>query len=99
MLKSFYTLEMYIQPGGGRQALLLVTDSIAEIKRSLELALSDNFQLYILLDYSEDIWLCAYQQCRMVCEIDLLPYLTVEIENYGTFTIDESQQVIPDFTE
>jgi hypothetical protein len=99
MLKSFYTLEMYISPGGGRQALLFVTSSIAEIKDALELALSDNFQLHLLLDYGEDVRLCAHQKCQMVCNINLLPYLTVEVESYGTFTIDESQLVTPTFPE
>jgi hypothetical protein len=99
MLKSFYTLEMYIRPGGGRQALLFIANSIAEIQSALQMALADNFQLYLLLRYGEDIRICAYQTGELVRHINLLPYIIVEMKEYGTFTIDEHQAVTPDFSE
>lgn len=43
MLKSFYTLEMYIQPGGGRYALMFVASSIAEIQAALRQELANKF--------------------------------------------------------
>jgi hypothetical protein len=99
MLKSFYTLEMYISPGGARQALLFIANSIEEIKGALQSALSDNFQLHLLLAYGEDVRLCAHQKCQIVCDINLLPYLAIKIKGYGTFTIDEFQKVTPSFPE
>jgi hypothetical protein len=63
------------------------------------MALADNFQLYLLLRYGEDIRICAYQTGELVCHINLLPYIIVEMKEYGTFTIDEHQAVTPDFSE
>ncbi len=98
MLKSFYTLEMYIQPGGGRYALMFVASSIAEIQAALRQELANKFNLTFLLDYGEDLRLCTYHHCQIVDDINLLPYLSVEIEGYGTFAIDKHQQVTPNIS-
>jgi hypothetical protein len=50
MLKIFYTLEMYIQPGGGRDALVFIANSIDEIKAAVQLQLANKFNLSFLLD-------------------------------------------------
>jgi hypothetical protein len=55
MLKSFYTLEMCIQPGGGRDALVFIANSIDEVKAAVQLQLANKFNLSFLLDIDSSI--------------------------------------------
>ena len=87
---------MYIQPGGGRYALVFVANSITEITAALRLQFSNKFNIAFLIDYGEDVRLGTYHHGKMVSDLNLLSYLSVEIEEHGTFTIDKNQQVTPD---
>lgn len=98
-LKSFYALELFISPGGGRKATTYVLGSLAEIQQAIVVEFSRSFDLYLLLIYGEAIWLSTYQHGQMVSELNLLPYITVEIPDVGTFSIDEHQQVSPPIIE
>ena len=62
-LKSFYTLELFIMPGG-RKAHLYAFGSIAEVQRALEVGFCHAFELYTLLVYGEDIYLSIYARRR-----------------------------------
>ncbi|AFY94845.1 hypothetical protein [Chamaesiphon minutus] len=94
-LKSFYTLDLFIGPGAGRKATTYVFGSLAEIKQALEVEFSRGIEVYLLIYYGEDIWLSTYHHGKMVNEINLLPYITVDIPGEGVFSIDENQQVSP----
>lgn len=65
-LKSFYTLELFIMPGGGRKAHLYALGSIAEVQRALEVEFSFAHELYTLLVYGEEICLSIYQSGEMI---------------------------------
>jgi hypothetical protein len=92
-LKSFYTLELFILPGGSRKAHLYAFGSIAEVQRALKVEFSHAFELYTLLVYGEDVYLSIYQGGEMVNQINLLPYITVNIPGEGTFVIVD---ILPD---
>ncbi len=94
-LKSFYTLELFIDAGGGRKATTYVFGSLAEIKQALEVEFSRACEIHLLICYGEDVWLSTYHCGKMVNEINLLPYITVDIPGHGVFSIDENQQVSP----
>ncbi len=95
MLKSFYTLEMNVDPGGARYATLLVTNSIAEIKLVLQLEFSSGSFVDLLLTYGMNVCICTYQKGEMVSYINLLPYLSIEIADGTIYTIDEDLEVTP----
>jgi hypothetical protein len=99
MLKSFYTLEMNVDPGGARYATLLVTNSIAEIKLALQLQFSHGPFVDLLLVYGMYVCVCTYQKGEMVSYIDLLSYLSVESANGSIYTIDEDLEVTPDLDD
>ncbi len=98
-LKSFYTLELFIGAGAGRKATTYVFGSLAEIKQALEVEFSRACEIHFLICYGEDVWLSTYHHGKMVNEINLLPYITVEIPGDGVFSIDENQQVSPPITD
>jgi hypothetical protein len=89
-LKSFYTLELFIGPGGGRKATTYVLGSLTEIKQAIEVEFSIASEIHFLICYGEDVWLSTYHHGKMVNEINLLPYITVEIPGDGVFSIDEN---------
>lgn len=64
MLKSFYTIEMYIQPGGGRYALVFVANSLLEIQELLRLQLSNKMAETILTVANKSLM-----------EMSILPFL------------------------
>ncbi len=99
MLKSFYTLEIYVQPGGARGADLFISNSIEEIKGVLRATLSSNHVHTYLLDYGEDIRFSVYQNGGMVSHTNLLPYLSIEVAEQIIFTIDENLKITPDLKE
>ena len=99
MLKSFYTLEMNVDPGGVRFATLLVTNSIAEIKLALQITFSSSSLVDLLLVYGMYVCVCTYQTGEMVSYIDLLSYLSVESANGTIYTIDEDLEVTPDIDD
>jgi hypothetical protein len=98
-LKSFYTLELFISPGGGRKATIYVLGSLAEIQQAIEVEFSRSSEINLLLIYGEDVWLSTYHQGEIVQEINLLPYIKVEIPGEGTFSIDENRVVSPPIIE
>jgi hypothetical protein len=98
-LKSFYTLELFIGAGAGRKATTYVFGSLAEIKQAIEVEFSRASEVYLLICYGEDVWLSTYHYGKMVNEINLLPYISVDIPGDGVFSIDENQQVSPPITD
>jgi hypothetical protein len=98
-LKSFYTLELSVEPGGIRKDHLYVLGSLAEVKRALEVQFSHGFEIGLLLYYGEDIYLSTYHRACLVDSVNLLPYMRVEIPDLGIFTIDEEQNVTPAIDE
>jgi hypothetical protein len=59
-LKSFYTLELFVNPGGARKANLYTLGSLMEVQRTLEVEFDRGYgsEIEILLIYGEDIYLC-----------------------------------------
>ncbi|AFY94846.1 hypothetical protein [Chamaesiphon minutus] len=98
-LKSFYTLELVVEPGGVRKDHLYVLGSLAEVQRALEVQFSHGFEIGLLLSYGEDIYLSTYHRACRIDRINLLPYIRVEIPRLGIFTIDEEQNVTPPLDE
>jgi hypothetical protein len=49
VLKSFYTIELFISPGGGRKATTYALGSLAEIQRAIEVEFSHTFEIHLLL--------------------------------------------------
>lgn len=89
MRKSFYTLELFIMPGGGRKAHVYVLSSLEEIKSALEVELSERWDLSLLLSYGEHILLTAYIEGKPVSTVNLLPYISVELEGQHVIQLNE----------
>jgi hypothetical protein len=98
-LKSFYALELSVEPGGVRKEHLYVLGSLAEVQRALEVQFLHGAEIGLLLYYGEDIYLSTYHQACLVDRINLLPYIRVKIPNVGTFAIDEDRNVTPSIDE
>jgi hypothetical protein len=94
-LKSFYTLDLSVEPGDVRKHHLYVLGSLAEVQRALSVQFSHGAEIWLLLYYGEDIYLSTYHRACLVDSVNLLPYIRVEIPDLGTFTIDENRNVTP----
>ncbi len=86
--KSFYTLELFIEPGGGRMSWVVVLKDLKEIKKVLESYFEEDEQhlsMYCLLFYGTHIFLQTYQDGIRTQEIDLIPFINVNMHGYKTF--------------
>ncbi|HEY1011248.1 MAG TPA: hypothetical protein VGE07_01005 [Herpetosiphonaceae bacterium] len=88
--KSFYALEMFVEPGGVRECLVFVVASLDVAKRVLDAALHRPFDAYLWACYGRSAWLSAYRRGRLVQEINLLPFIKLVIEDSAPFGFDEN---------
>jgi hypothetical protein len=88
MKKSFYALEIFVQPGGARESLVFVFDNLEDIKRALAKCLTCHSDIYLMTWYGRDINLLVYQEGKEVQKLNLLPYIRISIEGYPEIWYD-----------
>jgi hypothetical protein len=76
-MKSYYVLEMFVGPGGSREALVFISGEREEIKRVLRAMMGSAMNLYHLVFYGQDVRLSTYQDGEQISSLDLLPKITV----------------------
>jgi hypothetical protein len=90
MDKSFYALEIFVQPGGARESLVFVFDNLEDIQRALAKCLSHHLDIYLMTWYGRDVNLLVYQEGKEVQKLNLLPYIHITIEGYPEIGYDEN---------
>lgn len=89
MSKSFYLLEISVQPGAARESKIFVLNNFQEIKYALEKSLSLHLDIYLTVLYKRRICLTVYQKGKISQKINLLPYIRIKIENYPDVWFDD----------
>ena len=88
-MKSYYVLEMFVGPGGSRQAISFISGESGEIQAAFDGMMRNCFNLYHLVFYGQDIFLSAYQEGEKKQTVDLLPHIQVE---FKAITIDKKER-------
>lgn len=91
--KSFYALEIFVQPGGARKAEVHVFDNLERIQQTLDDELSLAINIYLLAWYGEDIFLLTYRDGAEVQKIPMLPRIRLKIKGYPEIWFDETNQM------
>lgn len=95
-MKSFYVLEISVEPGGARLGLFFVYNTLKQIQAELETNLRIDLQsgMGLLYCYGEDINLLTYLHGEERQRINLLPYIRIEGEDGRTFALDENAEPV-----
>lgn len=91
--KSFYALEISVDPGGTRKAEVHIHNSIAAIQNALEAELEKAGNIYLLTWYGEDVTLQTYQSGRQTQKINLLPFIRINIKRYPEMWFNDKGQL------
>lgn len=86
--KSFYALEMSVDPGGARMWDVHVQDDLEEIRPILDGALTTSNFLYLLAWYGTRIELLTFHAGKEVQRVNLLPHIRVRVEGYPEIWFD-----------
>lgn len=96
MNQNFYLLEMFVRPGGSREALYFVGHQKQLLVDGMMARIKGGMGLYHLLSYGQEIYWYTFHGKTAVQKINLLPYLTVELaipdkKLHFSFTSDGQQ--------
>ncbi len=94
MKKSFYALELFVQPGGLRGSLVFVFDNLEDIKRVVPKYCSCYSAFKLITWYGGEVNLLVYQEGKEVQKLNLLPYIRIHIEDYPKARYDSNGQLI-----
>jgi len=93
-VSSFYALEVFIAPGGSRKADCYVFDNLEDVARALEADLSKSSNVYLVVVQGESIRLTAYEDGAPVKQINMLPYITIDVPGYPTIAFDRHGELL-----
>lgn len=93
MSKSFYLLEVSVEPGGARESKVFILNNLEEIKYALEKSLSLHIDIYLTVLYKRHICLMVYQKGKISQKINMLPYIHIKLENYPDVWFDDEGQL------
>jgi hypothetical protein len=91
--RSFYLLEVFVRPGGAREAMVFVSSKIDEIQTALYYSLDYPDAIYLTVWYGRDISLATYQEGIRTGYISLLPYITIHIPGLPAIWFDEQNSL------
>jgi hypothetical protein len=91
---SFYHLNFSVEPGGAHKDAHFVRGTFDEIRHDLETELAEGIHLYLLCWYGANLELQVFQRGALVKQLDVHPYLTIEIAGYPTITFDKDKNVV-----
>ncbi len=90
--RSFYTLEMFVEPGGARMSFRFVLTEWERVRQVLASYLTAQSEdpepgLELLLDYGTALVLQTYQAGVRTQRLDLRPFVSVRIQGYEPFAL------------
>jgi tetratricopeptide (TPR) repeat protein len=94
--QSFYTLEIFVEPGGARMSWRLVSNNWEHVQKALKSYFQEDEQhpsLYLLLWYGTSIFTQTYQNGVRTQKIDLLPFIQVKIHGFEAFWVTDWQRM------
>lgn len=95
--KSYYHLQMFVQPGGMREYFQMVSGSAGHIREMIIARIKSGFGLYALLSYGQTIRVQKFTGGILEAEVDILPFLRITVPNELTaFFTEEDRPVIRD---
>lgn len=86
---SFYVLELSVQPGGSREWTMFVSNNVEDIKSALDESLGAG-GAYMTLWYGREIWLRTYIDGEKKPDINLLPFITYQVDGYPPIGFEEN---------
>jgi hypothetical protein len=89
-MRSFYLLELQIDPGGARKWMQFAYPTLSQIQQALDLDLWGDLTFMNgveLLGCEERIWLRAYPASGERTEVDLRPFITLQAPTGQSFTL------------
>lgn len=92
--RSFYTLELFVQPGGSRMSWLFIVNNITTIKEVLTHYFeqdSIHLSLYHLLSYGTSIIVQHYENGNRIRTIDIVPLIQVSFAGFESFAAADLQ--------
>lgn len=92
--KSFYVLEMFVEPGAMREYIRFASGNLQHIEQVLTACIKGGLGFYKLLSYGQHIRLYRYEHGQHVLGINLLPFILVTIPGELTASFAETGQLI-----
>lgn len=92
--KSFYHLNFAVAPGGARQDAHYVRATLDEVKGDLANELAHGIGLYLLCWYGATLKLEVFDKGELVKEVNLHPFVEIEIEGYPKITFGQDDEPI-----
>lgn len=88
--RSFYALQMSVEPGGARMWDIFVQTDLNEIRVLLNDALTSSDTVNLLAWYGMNLELITFYAGKEVQRQNLLPHIRVRVEGYPPIWFDES---------
>lgn len=95
--KSFYYLEMFVEPGGMTEDFKMVSSSADKISQMIIARIKTHLGFYALLSYGQTIRVHLYTNGKCEAMVDIHPFLQVTVPGKITASFtEEGQPVIRD---
>lgn len=91
--KSFYLLEMFVEPGAMREYIRFASGSIEHVMQVLIACIKGGLGFYKLLSYGQHIRLHRFEHGQKVLGVNLLPFIMVTVPGQLTATFAETGQL------
>lgn len=91
--KSFYVLEMFVEPGAMREYIRFASGSIEHVMQVLIACIKGGLGFYKLLSYGQHIRLHRFEHGQKVLGVNLLPFIMVTVPGQLTATFAETGQL------
>lgn len=82
--KSFYVLEMFVEPGGMREHIRFASGNLQHIEQVLTSNIKGEWGFYKLISYGQNIMLHRFENGRKVASVNLLPYIRLYVPGHFT---------------
>lgn len=91
--KSFYVLEMFVEPGAIREYIRFASGNLQHIQQVLIACIKGGLGFYKLLSYGQHIRLHRFEHGQKVLGVNLLPFIMVTVPGQLTATFAETGQL------
>lgn len=88
--KSFYVLEMFVEPGAMREYIRFASGSLQHIEQVMIACIKGGLGFYKLVSYGQHIRLYRFEQGQKVLGLNLLPFILVTVPGQLTASFAET---------
>lgn len=88
--KSFYVLEMFVEPGAIREYIRFASGSLQHIEQVMIACIKGGLGFYKLVSYGQHIRLYRFEQGQKVLGLNLLPFILVTVPGQLTASFAET---------